>query len=141
MKHGEQDPKNSSATTFALLTVATFVALAPLCSVAASLPGGSIATAGPANHALRTSHHDTLMIGSLVTTSRDDSSNDRCAEYSCCATAELANSATSRRNTATSAPAVVAAPAAVPRRAGATANSAGPTAPSHATARLVPLRL
>jgi hypothetical protein len=141
MQLGEQGPKNSSATTFVLLAVATFVALAPLCSAAAALPEGPAAIAGPASHALRTGQHEAPMNGLIVSASRDDHSDDRCAEYSCCAAAELANSAASRQKDDTGAPVVAATTTAISRCPTALACLISATSSHDTSLRLVPLRL
>lgn len=120
-----------------LLTAATFVALAPLCSTVIAAPEGSGVTALEGAHAMGSAQH-----GSPVATTTVSSVHhgQHCALHSCCA-AGLVKTARLKNSAGTAVSAVVAQTATESADSCWIANVAGPTATTGAAGANAPLRL
>lgn len=122
---------------FVLLTVATFVALAPLCSTVIAAPEGSGVTALEGAHAMGSAQH-----GSPVATATVSSVHHEqpCTLHSCCA-AGLVQTARLKNSAGTAVSAVVAQTATESADSCWIANVAGPAATTEAAVAHAPLRL
>lgn len=122
---------------FVLLTVATFVALAPLCSTVIAAPEGSGVTALEGAHAMGSAQHGSPVARGTVSSVHHE---QPCTLHSCCA-AGLVQTARLKNSAGTAVSAVVTQTATESADSCWIANVAGPAATTGAAVAHAPLRL
>ncbi len=132
--------RSTLAGRFALLAVAAFVALAPLCSTITAAPAASDMAALHGDHAMSSAHHDAAMTMLTNGTIGSNYHGDHCTEHSCC-NAALVKTARLKQADGTAVLAVVAETATESQNHHQLVHVAGHAATPEAAVAHAPLRL
>ena len=132
--------RSTRAGRLALMAVATFVALAPLCSAVIAAPQGTEATSLHGDHAMSSASHE-APTGMLSNVAIGGSHHgEHCTPHSCCAAA-LVKTARLKQTDGTAVLAVRAATSNASQDSCSLVSAAGPEATPDTAVAHVPLRL
>jgi hypothetical protein len=140
MGFSEMIDRSTLAGRFALLAVATFVALAPLCSTVAAAPAGSDMAALHGDHVMSSAHHDAPVTMFANVAISGNHHGDHCTEHSCCSAA-LVKTTRLKQADGTAVLAVVAQTSTKSQNSHRLVHVAGPASTPAAAVTPAPLRL
>jgi len=140
VEFNELTDRSTPAGRLVLLTVAAFVALAPLCSIVIAAPQGSSVAALHGDHAMSSTQHDAPVAILTAATIGGAHHSEHCTPHSCCAAA-LVKTARLKQADGTAVLAVATTTAIESQDSCRLARVAGPAATPAAAVAHAPLRL